>query len=251
VAGDETVDLMREFKILTQKARAGTPLNPTEQARRQELKVYLKNVLLSQSGSAAPPPPPAREAPPPPPVRAAPPARAAPPPPPARAAPPPPATAETTAESQHFSPEWAPTYNKASRQELEEMWAKADAAMETHKKDAPPQPPKEATQQFVEQQKTSFYKAPIANYHLSAYYGDYLSRGYEFVDTQAIALPTIDPREAELQKMGLNDEGENETFTIKIPSSLAFIDDYPIIYELGLLPTPEQESEPDTLSKER
>ena len=40
MAGDETAELMREFKALTQKARSGVSLSPDEQKRRQELKSH-------------------------------------------------------------------------------------------------------------------------------------------------------------------------------------------------------------------
>ena len=248
--GDETAELMREFKALTQKARSGAALNSAEQARRQELKAYLKNILLNPNATppkapqiAPPPPPPSTQTAsplPPPPTQA--------PPPPGQAAPPPPQNQQTTlTPSQSFTPDWAPTYHKADRTELEAMWAKADEVVAAQNKKEAPQNPKEVTEHFQQQVTHSLYKAPTSNYHLSAYYAEYLNKGYTFVDTNTVSMPTVDPREAELQKLGVNDDGASQAFEIKLPSSLAFIDDYPIIYELGLLPTPEQEIEPDII----
>ena len=125
------------------------------------------------------------------------------------------------------------------------MWAKADEVVASQKKKEAPQTPQEVTEHFQQQVTHSLYKAATSNYHLSAYYAEYINKGYTFVDANTVAMPTIDPREAELQKLGVNDDGASQAFEIKLPSSLAFIDDYPIIYELGLLPTPEQEIEPD------
>ena len=214
MAGDETAELMREFKALTQKARSGVSLSPDEQKRRQELKSYLKNILLNPNTGAPPPPPPPPQVSPPPvasdPIPPPPPQA-----PPPQASPPPGPTPEVAADANApFAPDWAPSYRKADKAELEAMWAKAEAAAAAQKIKDAPKNPQEVTEHFKAQKISSMYKAPMSNYHLSAYYAEFLNKGYTFVDANTVTMPTVDPREAELQKLGVNDEGKDTVFQL-------------------------------------
>tara|TARA_Y100001954_G_C15784785_1_gene591879 strand:+ start:225 stop:1334 length:1110 start_codon:yes stop_codon:yes gene_type:complete len=243
VSEQDTAELMEEFKALSQMARSGENLTPEQTARRKELRGYLKEVLLGQATSASAPPSAASPAtqttteqslPPPP-------AESSLPSPPGSSAPPPPPR-----PAREFKPQWAPDNFKAEASDIQEAQEKADRDLAAQNKDPRPTSPQEAGRLYLEKKAKTIYTAPVENYHLSAYYADHLQAGYSFVNMEeTVALEPIDSRTEMPEGQNAANVADDLPYILRVPNNLAFLDDYPIIYELGLLPTPDQDAEPD------
>ena len=218
----DTAALMEEFKVLSQMARSGQALSPAQQARRKELRGYLKDLLLSPAGStptstASPTPSTASPSMPLPAV-------------PTSSAP----TEGTAGANQPLDPSWAPTELKADEQAVREAQEAADAYTGRAPKDPRPDNPQEAGQLYLKKKAQSVYSAPVDDYHVSAYYADYLEAGYSFVDDQTI---TVAPSSPAPETNSDSSSSDAVPFSEQVPRNLAFLDDYPILYELGILPT--------------
>ena len=229
----DTAELMEEFKALSQMARSGETLTPEQTARRKELRGYLKEVLMGRTTSAAMPPPTS-------PPQAQTVTEVMPPPPSSASLPPPPPR-----PAREFNPQWAPDNFKAETADIQEAQQQADRDLALQNKGPRPASPQEAGRMYLEKKAQAVYTAPVENYHLSAYYADHLEAGYDFVNMDAVALEPIDSRTQTPQDSNAASATDDRPYTLRVPSNLAFLDDYPIIYELGLLPTPDQDAEPD------
>ena len=189
------------------------------------------------------PPPPAESSLPPPPAESSlppPPATNSLPSPPGSSAPPPPPR-----PAREFKPQWAPDNFKAEASDIQEVQEKADRELAMQNKDPRPASPQEAGRMYLEKKAKTIYTAPVENYHISAYYADHLQAGYNFVNMEAVALEPVDSRTETPQGQNVANVADDRPYILRVPNNLAFLDDYPIIYELGLLPTPDQDAEPD------
>jgi hypothetical protein len=140
-----------------------------------------------------------------------------------------------------------------SAEEVNEANSLADLAMKANEKPPPPKTAEEAMQQLVEVESNSSYTYSDMNLALEDYYGDYADEdGLEYVGDASEAyldLAPVDPRDLELAKAGvLGSEigGLSEgDFIITVPAGLAFLDDFPVLYQTGILPSPDSGDEPD------
>lgn len=229
MSDDQTTELMEEFKALSHLVRSGKSLTDAQMARRKEIRIYLKEVLLGKTGVEAPQAPISQ-------AEFLAETGTAPPGGPMQAAGPPPGS---------FDPSWAPNQYKAGGNEIEAAQRKAEENLAPQDKGAKPRTPQEAGEMYLKQKGRGVYTAPVDNYHVSAYYADYIEMGFEFVDMNSVTLDPLDSATAEQQSTHATSTTADRPFILRVPSNLAFLDDYPIIYELGLLPTPDQDTEPD------
>lgn len=312
------MDLVRELKGLNARRKAGETLSPAEDARRKELKTYLRNALEAQGGasvedsaikdapsraSSAPKSAPQSEAMPsvaaapatkttprpvsaapmaldedvPPPVPAPVPARSSAPPPMSRVASPvgspldgpldedvpppqPPSTPKPFVPKKDFFAinagglldeaaasdavakvdPLALRKAHASRAEVEDAEARADAALRANKKKDRARSPDEAAEQL--RQTEVAYTPPEESFVLEQYYGDFTTEGYERVDVrEAGELRPIDPREIELAKLDVAGGPGGGATSVTVPPGLAFLDDFPALYARRIVPSPDDE----------
>ncbi|MCC7110297.1 MAG: hypothetical protein IT382_13480 [Deltaproteobacteria bacterium] len=126
----------------------------------------------------------------------------------------------------------------ASRAELDDAEALADAAVRANKKRERARDADDAAAQL--QATEAVYTPPEANLAFEQYYGSYADEGYAIVDaTAAGGAKPIDPRELELAKLDLG--AGNSSITITVPPGLAFLDDFAALYAKRILPPPEDE----------
>ncbi len=261
--------LVRELKALNARKKAGEELSPPEEARRKELKTFLKAQL--EGGGAAPaeeasvsqprPPVAAPPSPPPPPSRPAPPPEpaAAPRPVTAVAAPvkPKPASqyvpkkdafaiagaddilnAAANSEAVKKTDGWANRKAVASDSEIADAEAAADAAIRATKKRERAVSPEDVENQLKE--IGGAYTPPAEDFVMEQYYSEYYGEGLQLADmSEAQNLKPIDPRE--LQFRAALDvavgPGSGAT-TVTVPPGLAFLDDFPQLYAARVLQPP-------------
>jgi hypothetical protein len=128
----------------------------------------------------------------------------------------------------------------ASREDIDDAAAKADAALRATKKRERSNDVEIIASQLNEIE--SAYTPSDAHLALEDYYGGYVDDGFDYVqDEAAVRLAIIDPREMELHRAGI---GEG-TSTTGVPAGLAFLDDFPALYTSGALPAPADDDEED------
>lgn len=128
----------------------------------------------------------------------------------------------------------------ASRAEIEDAEALADAAARANKKRERAKDAEDAAAQL--QATEAAYTPPEANFAFEQYYGSYADEGYAIVDaTSAAGAKPIDPREIELQKLELGGGSGGSSVTVTVPPGLAFLDDFAALYAKRILPPPEDE----------
>jgi hypothetical protein len=118
---------------------------------------------------------------------------------------------------------------------IQAIASKADAAIAENKKHDRVTKPDEVKNQLFDIMGGSGYTPPEAQLAHEQYYGEYVEAGnaYAELDTMMADLKPIDPREIELHRAGLVAD-ENEP--APVPGGLAFLDDFPVLYEMGVLP---------------
>lgn len=128
----------------------------------------------------------------------------------------------------------------ASRAEVEEAEARADAALRATKKKDRPRNADEAVEQL--RQTEAAYTPPEEDFVLEQYYGSFETEGYERVDVrEAGDLKPIDPREIELAKLDVAGGPGGGATSVTLPPGLAFLDDFPVLYAKRIVPSPEEE----------
>jgi hypothetical protein len=128
----------------------------------------------------------------------------------------------------------------ASREDVDEATAKADAALRATKKRERSNDAEVIVSQLQEIETS--YTPAEENLALEDYYGGYVDDGFDYIENEAaISLQIIDPREMELHRAGI---GEGTTMT-GVPAGLAFLDDFPALYTSGALPSPADDDEED------
>jgi len=128
----------------------------------------------------------------------------------------------------------------ASRDDLDDASARADAALRATKKRERSNDVEVISQQLTEIE--SAYTPSDAHLALEDYYGDYVDDGYGYMaDEASVGLAIIDPREMELHKAGIG-SGMSST---GVPAGLAFLDDFPALYASGALPSPADDVDDD------
>jgi hypothetical protein len=124
---------------------------------------------------------------------------------------------------------------------IEAIGHKADAATAQNKTREHVQKPTEVKDQLFDIMGGSGYTAPESTLAHEQYYGEYVEAdglGYADLEAPLESLKPIDPREIELHRAGLiADESE----PAPVPGGLAFLDDFPILYEMGVLPPASEE----------
>ncbi len=266
----QLMGLVRELKALNARKKAGEELSAPEEARRKELKTFLKaqleggggggsaddappgsNTVLAAVARPAPAPAPAPVAQAPRPVTAvqAPVA-------PAPVAPPKlkPASqyvpkkdayaiagaadilnAAANSEAVKKTDPWANKKAMASETEIADAEAAADAAIRATKKRERAVSPEDVENQLKE--IGGAYTPPAEDFVMEQYYSDYYGEGLQPVDMREAAnLKPIDPRE--LQFRAALDvavgPGSGAT-TVTVPPGLAFLDDFPQLYTSRIL----------------
>lgn len=105
----------------------------------------------------------------------------------------------------------------------------------------------EAAEQLSQVAAGSSYTAGFFDAAYEDYYGEYADEGYAFIPSEqetALQIAPIDPRELELYKAGLAGT-DGDTVPVPVPDGLAFIDDFPVLYQMSILPPPDEDAEPD------
>ena len=273
------MELVRELKMLNKRRKAGEKLNAADDARRVELKEYLRHALEGQGVSAedtgpqVPVPKPASmptgapvpvvavvtptaasaqqttgSHPPVPPLAATPistavafpPRAVAPPAGEAAASVPPIASAGPVAPDAVAKVDpYAGKQARASRTEIDEAEAAAERALKATRTRERPRSAEEAAVQLQQIDEKSGYTPPATAVAEEPYFGGYGEEGYAVVTDPPAGLLPIDPREAELYKAGL--VGPNARPTLVVPRGLVFLDDFSALYQRGLLTPSEDE----------
>jgi hypothetical protein len=270
--------LVRELKTLNARKKAGEELSIDDEARRKELKAFLKTQLDGAEDSAAKAPAPAAAsraapAPVPPPVAPQPVAPApvvapprpvtmsAPPPSPAPVVAPPPTApappkfvprkdvfaisgadsfidAAMNSEAVARTDPWAARKAHASDGDLADAEAKADAAIRANRKRERAVAPEDVEAQLREAR--SGYTPQADSYCLEQYYGDYFSDGLQpAAAAEAVELRPLDPRELEVRRaIDLATSSSAGATSVAVPAGLAFLDDFPALYARRILPAP-------------
>ena len=267
----QLMGLVRELKALNARKKAGEELSLDEEARRKELKTFLKSQLEGGGGSgdeaaAAPvatvataPTKPA-----PAPISQLPPLPVAPPPRPVTMAAPPlkppprPAfvpkkdvfaiggadafiDAAMGSEAVAKTAPWANRRVHASDGDIEDAEAKADAAVRAQKKRDRVTTPDDVEAQLKEIQDTqSGYTPPSDAYCLEQYYGDYFGEGLQqAMGEETASLMPVDPRELEVRRAVdiASGPGSGAT-TVTVPQGLVFLDDFAALYTRRILAAP-------------
>ncbi|MFZ9888148.1 MAG: DUF6982 domain-containing protein, partial [Myxococcota bacterium] len=126
---------------------------------------------------------------------------------------------------------------------IAEAAARADRALQETKTRDRVTKPEEVAQQLSDILGGSGYTRPEAHLALEQYYGEYMdTEGLSIVDggQMGVKLQIIDPREVDLYRSGLlNDGSDNESAAV--PTGLAFLDDFGALYQLGILPPADHE----------
>ncbi len=267
----QLMGLVRELKALNARKKAGEELTIDEEARRKELKAFLKSQLEGGSGTgdeatsgpvAAKPapaplspmqhtPPPV---PPPQPVTMAAPQQPA-PPPPSMQPPPRPAyvpkkdvfaiggadafiVAAMGSDAVAKTDPWANRRVHASDGDIQDAEAQADAAIRAQKKRERVTTPDDVEAQLKEM--STGYTPPSDAWCLEQYYGDYFGEGLqEAVGLETAELRPVDPRELEVRRAidVASGPGAGAT-TVSVPPGLAFLDDFAALYARRILPAP-------------
>lgn len=143
-------------------------------------------------------------------------------------------------------PSFEPT--RASRADIEEMEARAERAARANEARRTTDPSEIAGILGGSLHDNLGYTAPEENFYLEQYYFGYADEGYAFVEEpDAVDLAPVDPRELELYRAGLlGGGGEKNGVEAQVPAGLAFLDDFPALYQRGVLPSPDEEVEPDS-----
>lgn len=140
---------------------------------------------------------------------------------------------------------WSSKKAKASPTELSEAEQAAERALRATKTRERPQNADEAAQQLL--QIESQYTPPEDDFALEQYYGAYQEEGYAYVDEAAAPLAPIDSRELELAKAtgaiatASTAAPASGATTATAPPGLAFLDDFPALYQKRVLPSPDEE----------
>lgn len=136
---------------------------------------------------------------------------------------------------------WASKKAKASTTELSEAEEKAERALKAQKTRERATNADDAAAQL--QQIESQYTPPEEDYALEQYYGAYEEEGYEYVPDAALA--PIDSRELELAKatgaVASTAAPAGGSANATAPPGLAFLDDFPALYQKRVLPPPDEE----------
>lgn len=126
---------------------------------------------------------------------------------------------------------------------IEEVVGAADRALQQNKTRERASTADEVKDQLADILGHSGYTPPEHQLALEQYYGEYVEAdGFAVLEEgdSDLDLATIDPREIELYRSGLlGDDAGNEA--APVPSGLAFLDDFPALYELGVLPQASEE----------
>jgi hypothetical protein len=129
---------------------------------------------------------------------------------------------------------------RASRAEVEEAEAKAEAALRATKKRERPKDAEEAVAQLKQVEGT--YTPPEESFIFEQYYGGFEMEGYTPIDVrEAPELKPIDPREIELSKLDMTAGPGGGATTATVPPGLAFLDDFPALYAKRIVPAPDDE----------
>jgi hypothetical protein len=263
--------LVRELKALNARKKAGEELSPDEEARRKELRTFLKAQLEGSGGDepstpptrapvAAPAPveaPAAVEAPAPAPKPSPRPVSVAQAPvvaPAPVAAPPRPAPkkdaymiagvdalfeAASSSEAVNRTVQMRQRATAiASEGDIADAEAAADAALRATKKR-----PRATTPEEVEAQLKEIggaYTPPVTDFVLEQYYGDYFEEGLQPAELTAAAdLAPIDPRDLQFrQALDVAMGPGASTTSVTVPPGLAFLDDFAVLYARRILPPP-------------
>jgi hypothetical protein len=124
---------------------------------------------------------------------------------------------------------------------LRRIAAEADKAVAENKKRERVTDPDAVKNQLADIFSQSSYTPPEKNISLEQYYGGYSAdEGMAYAELQeAYELNVIDPRELELHRAGLiSEEGETAA---PVPGGLAFLDDFPALYAMGIIPPADDE----------
>lgn len=262
------MELVRELKSLTARKKRGEALSSDDETRRRELQVYLKQALAQSQppgqANAAVPPPTQMPAP------AAAPAMPKPSRQPyvprkdafaidasalfaeaaasdavERAASPGDGAGGTADEAQPVPRSAGPRFDakKASQADIDEMEAKAAHAAKANRAQR-----LTSADEIAEllSAAESAYTPFEDNFYLEQYYGGYADEGYGFVEAEAeVDLSPVDPRELELYRLGIVG-AEHDGQPKAVPPGLAFLDDFAVLYQRQVLPSPDDEEEPDS-----
>lgn len=157
---------------------------------------------------------------------------------------------EVPDEVQNYQPSETPISSPIAELEVGADPADADDDLDLgYKKRPRPRNENEMQEQMQEIYAASQFTRSDEDLQTELYYS-YADEGYSPVedeDEDDIELDPIDPREIELQRAGLlNDDNKNgiENAVICVPGGV-FLDDFMALYEQGILPRPDDDTEPE------
>jgi hypothetical protein len=125
---------------------------------------------------------------------------------------------------------------------IEQVASEADRALQQNKTRERVFDPEQVKEQLADILGQSGYTPPEHQLALEQYYGEYVEGdGLAMVtDDYDFGLSVIDPLEIDLYRSGmLGEDAENEP--APVPNGLAFLDDFPALYEMGVLPPASEE----------